>query len=131
MTIINSLLPSLLAGNSVILKPSPQTPSPAERFQSTFLSASLPPSVLQVVHLSFPMTEKLVADPRVGYVSFTGSVKGGRAVAESVAKGKGFKGVGLELGGKDAAFVRSDVDVDWAAEELVDGQSRSCSILSS
>lgn len=58
-------------------------------------------------------------------MSFTGSVQGGKLLNEAVAKGEGFKGVGLELGGKDPAYVREDVDVKWAAAELVDGESPS------
>ena len=65
--------------------------------------------------------EKFVADPRIDFVAFTGSVVGGRAVSEAAAKGKGFKGIALELGGKDPAYVREDADVAWTAENLVDG----------
>lgn len=67
--------------------------------------------------------EKFVTDPRVDFVAFTGSVVGGRAVQQAVSGGKGFKGVGLELGGKDPAYVRADADVDWTVEQLVDGES--------
>jgi hypothetical protein len=79
---------------------------------------------MQVVHLSQEATlGQLVTDPRIDFVAFTGSVAGGRAVQEAAAKGKGFKGVGLELGGKDPAYVREDADVGFAAENLVDGGS--------
>lgn len=119
---VNSILPALLAGNAVIIKPAPQTPVPGERFLSTFLAAGLPANLLQVVHLSQEMTlGKLVTDSRIDFVAFTGSVVGGKAVSEAASKGKGFKGVGLELGGKDPAYVRSDANVDWTAEQLVDG----------
>ena len=69
------------------------------------------------------MLQKFVPDPRVDFVAFTGSVKGGRAVQEAAALGKGFKGVALELGGKDPAYVREDADPEWTAEQLVDGES--------
>jgi len=121
---VNSVLPALLAGNAVLLKPAPQTPVPGERFLSTFLAAGLPTNLLQVVHLSQEMTlGKFVSDPRIKFVAFTGSVMGGRAVQQAASSGKGFKGVGLELGGKDPAYVRADADVDWTAEQLVDGMS--------
>ena len=64
---------------------------------------------------------KFVADPRIEFVAFTGSVIGGRAIQQAASSGKGFKGVGLELGGKDPAYVRADADVAWTAEQLVDG----------
>lgn len=118
---VNTLVAAILAGNSVILKPSPQTPSAAERFQSTFEAAGLPKGVIQTVHLDQIRVAELAGDVRIGYLSFTGSVAGGKAVDQAAAKGNGFKAVGLELGGKDPAYVRADVDIDWAAEELVDG----------
>lgn len=122
MCIVNSVLPAILAGNAVILKPPPQTPSPGERVLSTWLAAGLPANVLQVVHLEQSLTlSHLVTDPRVQFVAFTGSVAGGRAVAQAAAQGKGFKGVGLELGGKDPAYVREDADVGYTVENLVDG----------
>jgi acyl-CoA reductase-like NAD-dependent aldehyde dehydrogenase len=120
---VNLLLTAILAGNSVIIKPSPQTPLPAERIASTLFEAGLPKEVVQVVHADQKTTLNLVADGRVNYVAFTGSITGGRAVAQAVATGKGFKGVTLELGGKDAAYVRSDADIAKAAKALVDGES--------
>lgn len=119
---VNSVVPALLSGNAVILKPAPQTPSPAERVLSAFVAAGLPQNVLQVVHMSQELSlSKFVTDPRIDYVAFTGSVAGGRAVQEAASKGKGFKLVGLELGGKDPAYVREDADIKWTAEQLVDG----------
>lgn len=121
LTTVNGLITALLAGNAVILKPSPQTPLTAESFKRTLVSAGLPADLLQVAHLDFPTTAQLAADPRIGFLIFTGSVSGGRALAQAAANGPGFKGVGLELGGKDPAYVRADADIKWAAEELVDG----------
>jgi acyl-CoA reductase-like NAD-dependent aldehyde dehydrogenase len=119
---VNSVIPAIISGNSVILKPAPQTPAPGERVLSAFLAAGLPQNVLQVVHLSQEVSlGSFVTDPRIDYVAFTGSVAGGRAVQEAASKGKGFKLVGLELGGKDPAYVREDADIKWTAEQLVDG----------
>jgi acyl-CoA reductase-like NAD-dependent aldehyde dehydrogenase len=87
------------------------------------LEAGLLQDVVQVVHTDQQTTLKaLVADPRVNFVAFTGSVAGGKAVAEATAAGKGFKGVALELGGKDAAYVRSDADLSKTVGALVDGK---------
>lgn len=106
----------------MIIKPAPQTPVPAERVLECFNAAGLPTGVLQVIHLSQQATlEGLCADPRVNFVSFTGSVPGGRAVQQAANLGKGFKGVGLELGGKDPAYVRADADLAYTVPNLVDG----------
>lgn len=120
---VNTVIPALLSGNSVILKPAPQTPVPSERVVSSFQAAGLPQNVIQVIHLSQEMTlGKLAQDPRVAVLAFTGSVAGGRAVQEAAAKGQGFRAVNLELGGKDPAYVRPDADLKYTVENLVDGE---------
>lgn len=121
LTLVNSLVPALLAGDSVILKPSPQTPIIAEQVQRAFIDAGLDKDVLQYFHCGdFGKIEKLVQAPEIQLVCFTGSVAGGLAVQKAAA-GRVDCRVGLELGGKDPAYVRPDVDLDWAAEEIVDG----------
>ncbi|OBT74829.1 hypothetical protein VF21_06445 [Pseudogymnoascus sp. 05NY08] len=120
LILINSLIPALLAGNTVILKPSPQTPTIVENLSSIFLSAGLPEGVLQFFHSGTPATiDTIVKNPKVALIAFTGSVAGGLAVQKAAADR--VVPVGLELGGKDPAYVRADVDVAWAAEEIVDG----------
>lgn len=120
MILVNSLIPALLAGNAVILKPSPQTPTIVEHIQSIFLEAGLPENVIQYFHCgSYTTLETLVRDPLINHICFTGSVAGGLAVQRAAADR--IVNVGLELGGKDPAYIRSDVDLAWAAEEIVDG----------
>jgi acyl-CoA reductase-like NAD-dependent aldehyde dehydrogenase len=120
LILVNSLIPALLAGNSVILKPSPQTPTIVEHITSIFEEAGLPQNVIQYFHCGSPTTiESIVRDPKVALICFTGSVAGGLAVQKAAADR--IVNVGLELGGKDPAYIRSDVDVAWAAEEIVDG----------
>ncbi|KAG6889642.1 hypothetical protein C0995_015757 [Termitomyces sp. Mi166 len=121
LTSINSVLPAMIAGNTVLLKPSPQTPVTAEQFASALIKAGLPKDVVQVTHLSLELARYVVRSPRVEFVSFTGSVKGGREVGRAAAEGDGFKGVALELGGKDPAYVREDADLEYTVPELVDG----------
>jgi len=118
---INSVLPAIIAGNSVILKPSPQTPLTAERLQEAFKAALLPDDVLQVAHLSTQGVSTIVKDPRVDFISFTGSVKNGKTIAKVAVQSENFPGVALELGGKDPAYVRADADLPYAIAELVDG----------
>jgi acyl-CoA reductase-like NAD-dependent aldehyde dehydrogenase len=119
LTAVNAVLPALIAGNTVVLKHSHQTPLCAERFFAAFQSAGLPAGVFQYLHLSHADTARLMGDPRVASVCFTGSVAGGRAVVEATAAG--FASAGLELGGKDPAYVRADANLAHAIESLTDG----------
>ncbi|KIM43698.1 hypothetical protein M413DRAFT_443608 [Hebeloma cylindrosporum] len=118
---INSVLPAIIAGNAVLLKPSPQTPLTAERIALALTWAGVPQDVIQVLHLSPALTNYAISSKSVDFVSFTGSVEGGSSVAKTAANAAGFTGVALELGGKDPAYVRPDADLDYTAAELVDG----------
>ena len=119
LTAINAVLPALLAGNSVILKHSAQTPLCAERLYESFKAAGLPEGVFQYLHLSHEDTKKVINDERINYVAFTGSVNGG-AMVEKSAAGR-FINVGLELGGKDPAYIRSDANLSQAVDTVMDG----------
>ena len=119
LTSVNAVIPALLAGNSVILKMAAQTPLVAERYAEAFKAAGLPEGVFQFLHLSHDQVARTIADPRVAFVAFTGSVPGGHAVQRAAA-GR-FIATGLELGGKDPAYVRTDADLEFAVENLVDG----------
>jgi len=119
LTAVNSVVPAILAGNAVVLKHSAQTPLCAERFAEAFREAGLPAGLFHVLHLSHDETQRVIASPAVDFVAFTGSVDAGHAVQRS-ASGR-FIGTGLELGGKDPAYVRADADLDHAVENLVDG----------
>ena len=119
LTAINAVLPALIAGNSVVLKASHQTPLCAERFFEAFASAGVPDGVFQYLHLSHADAARLMGDGRIASVCFTGSVSGGRAVVAATAAG--FTTSGLELGGKDPAYVCADADLAHAIETLTDG----------
>jgi acyl-CoA reductase-like NAD-dependent aldehyde dehydrogenase len=119
LTAVNSIIPALMAGNAVLLKHATQTLLVGERFQSAMDEAGLPKGLFQNLVLSHDDTLKLIASGRIDQVCFTGSVASGRAI-EQAAAGT-FAGVGLELGGKDPAYVRGDVDLGHAVENLVDG----------
>jgi acyl-CoA reductase-like NAD-dependent aldehyde dehydrogenase len=116
---VNSVVPALMAGNAVVLKHSAQTPLAAERFAECLDAAGLPKGVFQVVHASHEDTDRIVRDPRVDFVAFTGSVAGGHAVQRAAASR--FIGVGLELGGCDPVYVRHDANLEHAIENIVDG----------
>ncbi len=119
LTAVNAIMPALMAGNTVVLKHSAQTPICSERFAEAFGSADLPDGVFQYLHLSHDDVAGVVGDARVDFVSFTGSVPGGRAVQRAARER--FIGTGLELGGKDPAYVRSDADLEHAVALLADG----------
>ena len=116
---VNAIIPAMAAGNAVVLKHSSQTPLCAERLQQAADAAGLPKGVFQIVHCSHSAVAGLVGDSRVSFVTFTGSVDGGVAVSRA-ASGR-FMGLGLELGGKDPAYVLADADLDHAAPNLVEG----------
>lgn len=120
LILVNSLIPAILAGNTVILKGSPQTPTVVEYVTKIFADVGLPENVLQYVHCGDTgVMKQLIQAPEVSLVCFTGSYQGGIAV-QKAASDRTIP-VTLELGGNDPAYVRADVDVRWAAEEIVDG----------
>jgi acyl-CoA reductase-like NAD-dependent aldehyde dehydrogenase len=119
LTSVNAIMPALLAGNAVVLKHSAQTPLCAERLQQAFDEAGMPAGVFQHLHLSHSDTERVIQSPQIDFVAFTGSVAGGEMV-ERAAVGR-FIGVGLELGGKDPAYVRKDANLRHAIETVTDG----------
>jgi acyl-CoA reductase-like NAD-dependent aldehyde dehydrogenase len=119
LTAISVALPAILAGNAVLLKHSPQTPLVGERIAEGFAAAGLPDGVLTAIHASPQDTDHLIATGDLDYVAFTGSVAVGHAVQRAASHR--FIGVGLELGGKDAAYVRADADLAHAVENIIDG----------
>lgn len=119
LTSVNSIIPALMSGNSVILKHAEQTPLCAERYAEAFKYAGLPEGVFQYLHLNHAQVAEIINDDRINYVAFTGSVSGGKAIQKAV--GKRFINAGLELGGKDPAYVRQDANLENAIENLVDG----------
>jgi acyl-CoA reductase-like NAD-dependent aldehyde dehydrogenase len=119
LTAVNAVIPALAAGNTVLLKHSAQTPLCAERFAAAFEQAGLPEGVFQYLHLGHADALALIENDGVDFVAFTGSVPAGHAVQQAASKR--FIGLGLELGGKDPAYVRADVTLDHAVENVVDG----------
>jgi acyl-CoA reductase-like NAD-dependent aldehyde dehydrogenase len=119
LTAVNSIVPGLMAGNAVILKHASQTLLVGERFAEAFKAAGLPDGLFQNLVLNHADTEKLIASGQIDHINFTGSVEGGRRI-ERAAAGT-FATLGLELGGKDPAYVRADAKLDHAVENLVDG----------
>jgi acyl-CoA reductase-like NAD-dependent aldehyde dehydrogenase len=119
LTAVNAVVPALMAGNAVLLKHSAQTPLCAERMGAAFAEGGLPVGVFQHLHLSHDAAAGIIDSGQVDFVSFTGSVPGGHGVQEAASRR--FLALGLELGGKDPAYVRPDADLDHAIENLADG----------
>ncbi|KAJ3195216.1 hypothetical protein HK101_000810 [Irineochytrium annulatum] len=116
---VNGALPALLAGNVVVVKAAPQTYPCGEWWSRCAREAGIPEGVVGTLKAGHAVLADVLRDPRVDHVHFTGSVRGGREVAKVLA-GR-FIGLGLELGGKDPAYVRADADPATAAENIVDG----------
>ncbi len=119
LTTINTLVPALIAGNTVVLKHASQTMLVGERLAEAFHAAGIPADVFQNVVLDHATTESLIASRAFNFVNFTGSVGGGQAM-ERAAAGT-FTPLGLELGGKDPGYVRADANLDAAVDTLMDG----------
>lgn len=120
LTAVNVVVPAALAGNAVVLKHSPRSPLCGEHFARAFAAAGAPPGVVQALHCDHPTSERIAGDGRVDHVAFTGSVYGGHRIYAAAAANR-FVEVGLELGGKDPAYVAADADLARAVDGIVDG----------
>lgn len=110
---------ALMAGNGVVLKPSPHAALSGARIARVFARAGLPPGLLQVVQGHASTGAALVEAPGVAQVRFTGSTLAGTKVLEACARG--VKRVVADLGGADAAIVCADADVAHAAAGIAWG----------
>jgi len=113
----HKLAPAIAAGNSVVLKPASVTPVSSLILGDMAVAAGLPPEAISVVPCAGARAEALVRDPRVAYLSFTGSC----AVGWHLRKIAGRKKVGLELGGNAAVIVHDDANLAFAAQRIATG----------
>lgn len=120
LTVTNALVGATLAGNSVVIKPSPRTPQCVEQLAAAFARAGAPDGLVQSLLVDHWTARALLQHPEVAYVAFTGSVRGGYDVNATVAA-VSLAGVGLELGGKDAAYVAADADLEFTVPNVVEG----------
>jgi acyl-CoA reductase-like NAD-dependent aldehyde dehydrogenase len=116
---VNVIVPALLAGNAVLIKHARLTPLCADHFVTAFARAGLPADLIAPTPMDHALAAKVIRSGQVDHVSFTGSVEGGREIHGHVASR--FIDAGLELGGKDPAYVADDANFDFAVENLVDG----------
>lgn len=115
--VVHKVAPAIAVGNSVVLKPAPQTPLTSLLLQEILTEAGLPDGALEVLHCSVPLAESMVRDPRFAMVSFTGSARVGWHIKEIAGRKK----VALELGGNGTVVVAEDADLDLAAARCVRG----------
>jgi acyl-CoA reductase-like NAD-dependent aldehyde dehydrogenase len=108
--------PALLAGCTVVLKSSPEAPGEGYVLAEAAEQIGLPPGVLNVVTADREVSELLVRDPRVDKITFTGSTAAGRRIASLC--GERIARCTLELGGKSAAIILDDMDLETAAKTL-------------
>jgi aldehyde dehydrogenase (NAD+) len=115
-TTISKVVPALLAGNTVVVKPAPETPLDTYLMAELLEEAGVPAGVVNIVAAGREVGEHLVAHPGIDKVAFTGSTAAGRKIA--AVCGEQLKRVSLELGGKSAAIVLDDADLAATMEGL-------------
>jgi acyl-CoA reductase-like NAD-dependent aldehyde dehydrogenase len=113
----HKLAPAIAAGNSIILKPASSTPISSLLLGEMAIAAGMPPAAISVVPCAGGRAEQLVRDPRVAYLSFTGSCTVGWHLREIAGRTK----VGLELGGNAAVIVHEDANLTYAAQRIATG----------
>ena len=116
---VNVVVPALLAGNAVAIKHSSLTPLCAIAFEDAFRHAGTPDGLVTAIILDHQDTKSIIQSGLIHHVAFTGSVAGGRRIHTS-ASGR-FMDVGLELGGKDPAYVREDANLESSVPGVMDG----------
>jgi lactaldehyde dehydrogenase/glycolaldehyde dehydrogenase len=115
--IARKVAPALVTGNTIVIKPSRETPHNAVKFCELVAETDLPPGVINIVHgRGAAIGTALASDPRIGMVSLTGSVETGSAIMKAAAAN--ITKVSLELGGKAPAIVMADADMDLAAQAV-------------
>jgi acyl-CoA reductase-like NAD-dependent aldehyde dehydrogenase len=116
---VNIVIAAVLAGNSVLIKHSSISPLCALHFEKAFEYAGASINLVRALVLSHETTEALINSGMIDYVSFTGSVSGGYKIQKTASNH--FINVGLELGGKDPAYVREDAELANTIENIMDG----------
>jgi len=115
---VRKMSPALVTGNTVVLKPSPDTPLSSLRLMELIdEEIDLPPGVLNVVTGGAEVGQQLVGDARTDMIAMTGSTRAGKAIMRDAAEN--LTPVSLELGGKAPAIVWADADVDEAVEDIL------------
>lgn len=123
-TLLRKIAPALITGNSVVVRPSNNTPCSAFKIAEAVKDAGIPAGVVNILTMDHSTAEAVCTHPKVGMITLTGSVGAGRKVLEysqvNIAKSS------LELGGKSPAIVEPDADLEQAAKQIVDSKTSNC-----
>lgn len=123
-TLLRKIAPALITGNTVVVRPSNNTPCSAFAIARAMVEAELPPGVVNIMTMDHATAETMCTHPKVGMITLTGSVGAGRKVLEysqvNIAKSS------LELGGKTPAIIAPDADLEKAAREIVASKTANC-----
>lgn len=123
-TLLRKIAPALIAGNTVVVRPSNNTPCSAFEIAQAVLDAGLPPGVVNILSMQHEVAASVCTHPKVGMITLTGSVGAGRQVLEyskaNIAKSS------LELGGKTPVIVEADADLELAANEITASKTTNC-----
>ncbi|OUR70226.1 aldehyde dehydrogenase [Marinomonas sp. 42_23_T18] len=123
-TLLRKIAPALITGNSVVVRPSNNTPSSAFEIAKAVQDSGIPAGVVNILTMDHATAESVCTHPKIGMITLTGSVGAGRKVLEysqvNIAKSS------LELGGKSPAIVEADADLEKAAREIVASKTTNC-----
>lgn len=123
-TLVRKVVPALIAGNTVVVRPSNTTPTSAYAFAEAVADAGLPQNVVTILTMGHEVAQAMCTHPAVGMITLTGSVAAGQAVLDyckvNIAKPS------LELGGKTPVIVEPDADLDLAAARIVAAKTNHC-----
>lgn len=123
-TLLRKIAPALITGNTVVVRPSNNTPGSAFEIAKALQEAGLPAGVVNILTMDHATAERVCTHPHVGMITLTGSVGAGRKVLEysqvNICKSS------LELGGKSPAIVEADADLEKAAREIAASKTTNC-----
>jgi lactaldehyde dehydrogenase/glycolaldehyde dehydrogenase len=123
-TLIRKIVPALVTGNAVVVRPSNTTPTSAFAVAEAVAEAGLPEGIVTIMAMGHDTARVMCTHPAVGMITLTGSVAAGQAVLDyckaNIAKPS------LELGGKTPVMVEPDADLDWAAARIVAAKTNHC-----
>jgi len=123
-TLLRKIAPALITGNTVVVRPSNNTPCSAFEIAQTVLDAGLPAGVVNIMAMGHEQAEAMCTHERVGMITLTGGVSAGRRVLEyskaNIARAS------LELGGKSPAIIAVDADLEQAASDIVRSKTTNC-----
>jgi len=123
-TLLRKIAPALITGNTVVVRPSNNTPCCAFEIADAVLEARLPPGVVNIMTMGHAQAETMCTHPKVGMITLTGGLNAGRRVLDyakvNIAKPS------LELGGKTPAIVCADADLEGAASAIVGSKTTNC-----